>query len=103
MKGLHNEVNQRGENMGLLAMIITGLIAGLLARALVSGGNGMGIVGTILLGIVGSFVGGFVGSFISSGARFAEFHPTGLVFSTLGAILTLVVVHAVGGRRASAR
>lgn len=47
--------------MGWVGIIITtlivGLIAGLLARAIVPGKDSMGIFATILLGIVGSFVG----------------------------------------------
>jgi len=47
--------------MGTVGIIITtllvGLIAGLLARAIVPGKDSMGILATILLGIVGSFVG----------------------------------------------
>jgi uncharacterized membrane protein YeaQ/YmgE (transglycosylase-associated protein family) len=47
--------------MGWVGIIITtlivGLIAGLLARAIVPGKDSMGILATILLGIVGSFVG----------------------------------------------
>ena len=47
--------------MGWVGIIITtllvGLIAGLLARAIVPGKDSMGILPTILLGIVGSLVG----------------------------------------------
>ena len=47
--------------MGWVGIIITtlivGLIAGLLARAIVPGKDSMGILATILLGIIGSFVG----------------------------------------------
>lgn len=82
--------------MGLVAIIVLGLVAGLLARVIVPGRSGMGIVGTIVLGIVGSFVGGFVGSFFSSRGGFAEFHLTGLIFSTIGAVIVLVIVNSVG-------
>ncbi len=48
--------------MGIISMIIVGLIAGLLARAIMPGDDPMGWIATILLGIVGSFVGGFLAS-----------------------------------------
>lgn len=41
----------------ILATLLVGLIAGLLARAIVPGRDAMGLLATILLGIVGSFVG----------------------------------------------
>lgn len=41
----------------ILATLLVGLIAGLLARALVPGKDAMGILSTILLGIVGAFIG----------------------------------------------
>jgi uncharacterized membrane protein YeaQ/YmgE (transglycosylase-associated protein family) len=85
--------------MGLLAIIILGLVAGLLARFIVPGRSGMGILGTIVLGIVGSFVGGFLGSLLYSRGSFAELHPSGLVFSTLGAVVVLAVVNALGRAR----
>lgn len=44
--------------MGLLAWIVVGLVAGVLA-SLVMGG-GYGIVGDIVIGIVGAFLGGWL-------------------------------------------
>ena len=44
--------------MGILTMIVIGLVAGLIARAIVPGRQSMGVLATMLLGIVGSFVGG---------------------------------------------
>ena len=44
----------------ILGMIVVGLIAGLIARALVSGRDPMSVAATIVLGVVGSFVGGFL-------------------------------------------
>ena len=65
--------------MGLLAMLIVGVVAGLIARALVPGNNSMGLLATALLGIVGSFVGGFVSSLFHTDGTFADFHATGLI------------------------
>src|SRR4051812_32742477 len=49
--------------MSLLAFLVIGLLAGLLARAIIPGNQSMGMLGTLLLGVVGSFVGGMLGSF----------------------------------------
>lgn len=84
----------------VLTLIIVGLIAGFIARALVPGRDPMGIVGTIVLGIVGSLIGGFLGYVLfhkdlSSGA----FQTSGLIGSIIGAVLALLVYRAVQGRR----
>ena len=44
----------------IVVMLLIGLVAGFIARALVPGNDHMGIVATIVLGIVGSFVGGLL-------------------------------------------
>ena len=48
--------------ISLLSWIITGLIVGLIARALVPGRQSLGMIMTIVLGIVGACVGGLVSS-----------------------------------------
>ena len=48
--------------ISLLSWIITGLIVGLIARALVPGRQSLGMIMTIILGIVGACVGGFISS-----------------------------------------
>jgi uncharacterized membrane protein YeaQ/YmgE (transglycosylase-associated protein family) len=53
--------------MGILAWIVFGLIAGVLAKFLMPGKQPGGIVATILLGIVGAVVGGFLGSLLGFG------------------------------------
>jgi uncharacterized membrane protein YeaQ/YmgE (transglycosylase-associated protein family) len=84
----------------ILGMIIVGLIAGFLARAIVPGDDSMGIGATILLGIVGSFVGGFLASLLFSGGDGESFlRPTGLIGSVIGAIIALVVYNMVTGRK----
>ncbi len=44
--------------------VITGFVVGLLARALLPGGDHMGLIATTILGILGSVVGGFIGRLI---------------------------------------
>ena len=93
--------------MGILGTIITviivGLIAGFIARAVVPGRQSMGIGATILLGIIGSFVGGFLG-FLLFGADAAGgfFQPSGIIGSIIGAIIALLIWGAVKGRTRTA-
>jgi uncharacterized membrane protein YeaQ/YmgE (transglycosylase-associated protein family) len=85
--------------MGIITMIVIGLVAGLIARALVPGRQAMGIVATMLLGIVGSFVGGLLGSLFSGGDLLA-LRPSGLIWSIIGSVIVLAIVGFVGRRRA---
>jgi uncharacterized membrane protein YeaQ/YmgE (transglycosylase-associated protein family) len=71
--------------------IITGFVVGLLARALLPGGDHMGFIATTCLGIVGSVVGGFVGRVIKKPEPGAPFHPAGFLMALVGAIAVLLV------------
>jgi len=85
--------------MGIIAFIVIGLLAGLVARALLPGNQSMGLLATTLLGIVGSFVGGLIGSLFRSDGRIFDLHPSGIVMSVLGAIVVLLLVGFAGRRR----
>ena len=88
--------------MGILTMLVVGLIAGLLARAIMPGNDSMGWIATILLGVVGSFVGGLLASVLlhDGSAGTSDFHPTGLLGSVIGALIVLGIWHFARRRRA---
>ena len=86
----------------ILGLILIGLIAGLLARAIIPGKQSMGILLTIVLGIVGSFVGGFLGFLLFGADPNGGFlQPSGIIGSILGAIIVLGIYVAVARRRTS--
>jgi uncharacterized membrane protein YeaQ/YmgE (transglycosylase-associated protein family) len=87
--------------MGILAFIVIGLLAGLIARAIMPGNQSMGLVATTLLGMVGSLVGGLIGSLFSRTGRIFDLHPTGIILSIVGAILVLFLMGFSGRRRVS--
>lgn len=84
--------------MSLIAFLIIGLISGLIARAIYPGTQAMGLIATTLLGIVGSFVGGLISSLIYSRGNWLDLHPTGILFSVIGAVIVLFLA-GLGGRR----
>ncbi|WP_442577050.1 GlsB/YeaQ/YmgE family stress response membrane protein [Microbacterium sp. F51-2R] len=84
----------------ILGLIIIGLIAGLIARAVIPGKQSIGILMTIVLGIVGSFVGGFLGFLIFRADPQGGFlQPAGIIGSIIGAIIVLGIYVAVTRRR----
>lgn len=88
----------------LLYLLIIGIVAGFLARALVPGPDPMGIGATILLGIVGSFIGGFLGwALFGKDLDDGAFQASGIIGSVIGAIVALLVYRATTDRRAVRR
>jgi len=83
----------------IIVLLLVGLIAGFLARAIVPGPDPMGIVGTIVLGIVGSFIGGFLGYVLfHKDASQGALQPSGIFGSVIGAIIALLIYRAISGR-----
>jgi uncharacterized membrane protein YeaQ/YmgE (transglycosylase-associated protein family) len=88
----------------IIGLIIVGLIAGFVARAVVPGDDSMSIPKTILLGIIGSFVGGFLADVLfRSDGEDAGLSPAGIIGSIIGAIIVLLIYNAVTRRSALAR
>jgi len=84
----------------ILYLLLIGIIAGFLARALVPGPDPMSIGQTILLGIVGSFVGGFLGwALFGADLDQGAFQASGIFGSIIGAIVVLLIWRAVSSRR----
>jgi uncharacterized membrane protein YeaQ/YmgE (transglycosylase-associated protein family) len=79
----------------ILSWTLCGLIVGMIARILVPGPQPLGILRTILLGVVGAFVGGGIYWAINRhpGEPFSfsanAWH--GWIFSTIGAVIVLVL------------
>ncbi len=82
--------------MSFIWMIIVGLVAGLLARAIKPGNDPMGWIMTIILGIVGAMLGGFVAGLIGINA---DGGFTGLLFSVIGAIILLFLYEMIMNKR----
>ena len=83
----------------ILFLLVVGLIAGFLARALVPGKDAMSVGQTLVLGVIGSFVGGFIGyALMGSDRDDGAFQASGIIGSVVGAILCLLVWRALNRR-----
>jgi len=76
--------------MGIVLWIVFGLIAGALAKFLMPGKQGGGIVVTTLLGIAGAVVGGFIGTQLGFG-DVNSFDLKSMAIAVGGALLVLVI------------
>ena len=83
--------------MSFIWMLIVGLIAGALAKLVMPGKQGGGIIVTMLLGVVGSFVAGAIGRAV--GWYHGPDQGPGIIASTIGALIVLAVYGAITRRR----
>ncbi|MBV9824109.1 MAG: GlsB/YeaQ/YmgE family stress response membrane protein [Alphaproteobacteria bacterium] len=83
--------------MSILGWIVLGLISGFIASKIVNK-SGEGFFLDIVLGIVGAVIGGFL--FTAFGASgVTGFNLYSMFVAVVGAIVVLVVYHAILGRR----
>ena len=90
--------------MGIIAWIILGLVAGLLARMLVPGKDSQGLIITLVLGIAGALLGGFVATevFHVSGIQ-GFFNLSTWICAIVGAGVLLLAYNMITGRRTGRR
>ena len=83
----------------ILYLLVVGLVAGFIARAVVPGRDPLSLGATILLGVVGSFIGGFLGYVLThKDSDDGAFQASGIIGSIVGAIIALLIYRAVAGR-----
>lgn len=83
--------------MSIIGWLILGLISGFVASKIVNR-QGEGIVLDIILGVVGALVGGFIFTKLGA-AGVTGFNLYSMLVAILGAVVVLVIYHAVIGRR----
>ncbi|MDO5618793.1 GlsB/YeaQ/YmgE family stress response membrane protein [Kocuria sp.] len=89
--------------LAIIGWIILGLIAGALAKLIMPGNQGGGIIVTMLLGIVGAVVGGFLFSAVTGQTIGESGIIMSLVIATVGALVVLFVWGLLTGRRGAGR
>ncbi|CAN5551821.1 GlsB/YeaQ/YmgE family stress response membrane protein [soil metagenome] len=91
--------------ISLLIWLILGFLAGYLAKIIMPGPDGGGVILTTILGIVGAVVGGYVGTLFGSPMA-SSFDNIGgsllsFIFSIIGAIVVLAIYRLATGRSVS--
>jgi uncharacterized membrane protein YeaQ/YmgE (transglycosylase-associated protein family) len=85
--------------MGIIAWIILGLLAGVIAKAILPGDDPGGIIITTLIGIAGAFIGGLIVKAFGFGDPIDEFFDFSTWLGAIaGAIVLLLIYRAFVGR-----
>ena len=85
--------------MGIIAWIVLGLLAGLLARALMPGDDSIGLIATMAIGIVGALIGGFVAELVGFEGLGTFFEIRTWIIAVAGAFVPLALIRAAAGGR----
>lgn len=83
--------------MGIISWIFVGLIAGFLGRK-ITGDQKSGCLYTIAVGVLGALIGGALMSAAGQGG-IDEFDLRTVLVAALGAVLLLLVLQAIAGRK----
>jgi uncharacterized membrane protein YeaQ/YmgE (transglycosylase-associated protein family) len=84
--------------MGVLSWILFGLVAGVIAKWLMPGGNDpRGCIVTIVVGIAGAAIGGWIGTMLDLGTV-EGFDLRSLALAVVGSIVLLLGLRAIQGR-----
>ncbi|HKU31544.1 GlsB/YeaQ/YmgE family stress response membrane protein [Arthrobacter sp. NyZ413] len=85
--------------MGFLGFLILGLFAGAIAKALIPGRQGGGILITMLLGVIGAILGGWIGGLIFGGGLQEFFSIRTWILAIVGSVIVLLIYGALVGNR----
>jgi uncharacterized membrane protein YeaQ/YmgE (transglycosylase-associated protein family) len=81
--------------MGIIAWVILGLLAGLIARAVLPGDDSVGVIVTAVIGIVGALVGGFLSELLGFEGLGTFFELRTWIIAVAGAMLLLLLVRVI--------
>jgi uncharacterized membrane protein YeaQ/YmgE (transglycosylase-associated protein family) len=90
--------------MGIIAFIILGLLAGIIAKAIMPGDDPGGIIITALIGIAGALLGGLLASAILGTNPVDEFFSISTwLTAIIGSVIVLAVYRVVADRGGARR
>jgi uncharacterized membrane protein YeaQ/YmgE (transglycosylase-associated protein family) len=85
--------------MGIIAWIVLGLVAGLLANLLIPGRRSQGLILTCLIGIAGALLGGWVATkLFHVHSLHGFFNLSTWITAIIGAAVLLLIFHLISSR-----
>jgi uncharacterized membrane protein YeaQ/YmgE (transglycosylase-associated protein family) len=90
--------------MQIIAWIVLGLLAGVIAKAILPGNDPGGVIITAIIGIVGALLGGFLAKSLFGVDSLDNFWDLSTwITAIVGAVLLLLVYRLVAGRGSGRR
>jgi uncharacterized membrane protein YeaQ/YmgE (transglycosylase-associated protein family) len=84
----------------IIAWIVLGLLAGMIAKAIMPGGDRMGLILTTALGVLGALLGGFLARALGLGDPIDEFFDLSTwIAAVVGALIILWLWSTISRRR----
>ncbi|MDX6593966.1 MAG: hypothetical protein QOJ13_3162 [Gaiellales bacterium] len=84
--------------MGIIAFIILGLLAGIIAKAIMPGNDPGGVIITTIIGIAGALLGGFLASVLFNAHPLDEFFDLSTwITAIIGAVILLWIYRMLVG------
>ena len=85
--------------MGIIALLILGLLAGAIAKALLPGDDPGGFIVTMIIGVAGALLGGFLAAALFNAKPMDEFFDLSTWLTAIvGSIILLLIYRMVAGR-----
>jgi len=89
--------------LSILIWLVLGFLAGYVAKIILPGPDGGGVIMTTFLGIIGAVVGGFIGTYVGY-PMISNFDNIGrsipsFISSVVGAIVVLLIFRVISRRR----
>ena len=89
--------------MGIIGWILLGLLAGIIAKAILPGDDPGGFIVTTIIGVVGALLGGLIARALDLGDPIDEFFDLSTwIAAIIGSIVLLLIYRLVTGRRRAA-
>jgi uncharacterized membrane protein YeaQ/YmgE (transglycosylase-associated protein family) len=85
--------------MGIIAFIILGALAGLIAKALLPGDDPGGFIVTTIIGIIGAILGGFLAAALFDAHPLDEFFDISTWLTAIVGSIILLLIYRVVTRR----
>ena len=86
--------------LSLIGTLIIGLIVGAIAKLIVRGDKPAGCLITIAIGVAGSFLAFYIGKLLGWNSGHPDsLLPVGFIQSVIGAVILLLIYHAIRRRR----
>jgi len=88
--------------MGIIAFLILGVLAGLIAKALMPGDDPGGFFITMLIGVAGALLGGFLASALFGAHPLDDFFDISTwITAVIGSVVLLAIYRMVTGSRST--